>query len=154
MRFLLLLLCLGLAACSQPGPVESSGPVDPVDDPLPQLPRADLETDEDGRYVIRVQRLSEGLTERINILPSGSVTVLVINDVDEATVEQEGLDLTQGAVSLWLRGRGTQRHVLPQATIGPVNAGVMEDWNLDLPAGDYVLQVTAGGQGEAIVLAR
>jgi len=128
--------------------------VDPVDDPLPQLPRADLETDEEGRYVIRVQRLSEGLAERLNILPTGAVTVLVINDIDEATVDQEGLDLTQGAVSLWLNGRGTQRPVLPQATIGPVNAGVMEDWNLDLSAGDYVLEVTAGAQGQAIVLAR
>lgn len=148
-----LLLVLLLAGCG--GGLE--GPRQPVDDPLPKLPRTEVATDHDSgdRPVIRLEggRLVN-LEDKLNLVPAGPVTFLVINRVEGAGVEEDGMDLSQRSVALWLRGRGSQRHLRPEFTIGPINAGVQEDWPVDLPPGDYVLGVTSGGSGEVILLAR
>ena len=134
-----------------------AGPREPVDEALPRLTRTEMATDNDGgnRPVVLVEngRLPE-LEERLNLVPAGSMTLFVVNRVEGAGVEQDGLDLSAQSVALWLRGRGSQRHLRPEYTIGPVNSGVQEDWQVDLPPGDYVLSVTSGGAGEAILLAR
>ena len=152
-RAITLALALLLAGC----PAALDGPRKPVDEPLPKLGRAEMSTDDDGgnRPVIRVEggRLVE-LERSLNLVPTGPVTFFVVNRVEGAGVEQDGLDLSDGSVALWLRGRGSQRHVRPEFTIGPINAGVQEDWPVDLPPGDYLLSVTSGGDGEAILLAR
>lgn len=148
-----LLLVLLLFGCS--GGLE--GPRQSVDEPLPNRPRAELATDDDGgqRPVIAVEggRLVD-LEGRLNLVPAGRVTFFVVNRVEGAGVEEDGLDLSEAAVALWLRGRGSRRHLLPEATIGPVNAGVQEDWTVDLAPGDYLLSVTSGGTSEAVLLAR
>jgi hypothetical protein len=74
--------------------------------------------------------------------------------VEGARSDVDGLDLSQLAIALWLRGRGDARHRLPQHSIGPVNSGVQEDWAVDLPPGDYLLSVTLGGASEAVLRVR
>jgi hypothetical protein len=152
-RAIVVVLVLLLAGCGE----GFEGPRQAVDDPLPRLQRSEMATDDDGgnRPVIRIEggELVE-LDRSLNLVPAGPVTFFVVNRVEGAGVEQDGLDLSERSVALWLRGRGGQRHLKPEFTIGPVNAGVQEDWQVDLPAGDYLLSVTSGGHGEAILLAR
>ena len=81
-------------------------------------------------------------------LPAGPSTVMIRNRVEGADVGHDGQDLSIHAVGLWLHGLGHRRPLLPQFQLGPVNAGVQEDWELDLKPGLYVLRLTQGGTGE------
>ncbi len=149
----LLVLALVLAGCT--GGLE--GPRQPVDEPLPRLSRDEMPVDPDGGtrpMILVVEGQLPELEGRLNLVEAGPITFFVANRVEGAGVEEDGLDLSQQSVALWLRGRGSRQHLLPQATIGPVNAGVQEDWTVELPPGDYLLSVTSGGEGEAILLAR
>ncbi|MCP4871193.1 MAG: hypothetical protein GY898_20990 [Proteobacteria bacterium] len=149
MRTALLLALALLAGCAAPAPM---GTPDPIDDPLPNLDRVQLPQDEEGRPMIVVENgVLRDLPNQISVLPPGSSTLLVRNVVEGAGVEVEGLDLSTQAIALWMRGRGSLRHLRPEHTIGPVNAGVQEDWNVDLPPGEYALTVTSGGTGDAII---
>ena len=38
--------------------------------------------------------------------------------------------------------------------IGPVNAGVQEDWTVELAPGEYVLALTLGGDSEVLLSVR
>jgi len=111
--------------------------------------------EEPGRFRIEV---SSGhlpqLEEKASRLPAGPSVFNVVNKVDGARADVEGLDLSERAVALWIRGRGPARHRLPQFSIGPVNSGVQEDWPVELPPGDYLLSLTMGGNSEAIVVVR
>ena len=142
------LLALGLAGCGLTGR-------QPIDEPLPNLPRRDLPPGDDDKPTIRIENGELGPMEAsLTLLPAGASTLLVVNVVEGAEVAEDGMDLTRQAVALWLRGRGSQRHLRPEFTIGPLNAGVQEDWYVDLPPGDYLLTVTSGGESEAIILVR
>lgn len=151
MRTALLLLAMSAAlGCGAPG---AMGTPAPIDEPLPAGARVELPLDEEGRPMMVVENgVLQDLPDQVSRLPSGPSTLLVRNVVQGAGVEIEGLDLSTQAIALWMRGRGRLRHLLPEHTIGPVNAGVQEDWNVDLPPGEYVLTVTSGGTGEAIIL--
>jgi len=143
-----LLLAAWTPACT-PAPM---GAPAPIDDPLPRGRGVELPQDEEGRPTIVVENGAlVDLPDQISVLPAGATTLLVRNVVEGAGVEVDGLDLSTRAIALWLRGRGSLRHLRPEHTIGPVNAGVQEDWNVDLPPGEYVLTVTSGGTGEAIL---
>jgi len=110
---------------------------------------------EPGRYRIEVTGGElKGLEGRATRLQSGETRFNVVNRVPGARTDKPGLDLSERAIALWLRGRGDARHRLPQYSIGPVNAGVQEDWVVDLPPGDYLLSVTMGGVSEATLVVR
>jgi len=113
---------------------------------------ADSEPD---RYRLEIKdgRLAS-LEGHVTRLAAGPTRFNVVNRVEGARADVEGLDLSQHAIALWLRGRGAAVHLLPHHSIGPVNAGVQEDWLVDLPPGDYVLSVTMGGVSEAVLLVR
>ncbi len=150
-RLLALALALApLTACGG-GAISKS----PIDEPLPDLPEAPIALDEDGkpRVIVRGGGFPD-LEGRINVLPSGPTVLFVRNDVDGADALQEGVDVSEQAMALWLRGRGRLRHLRPEFTLGPVNAGVQEDWHVDLPPGEYLLSVTKGGDGEVLVVVR
>lgn len=150
MRGLLLFGALLLAGCGGGG--LSS---EPIDEPLPELPEVAIAADEDGKPMIFVRdgRLSD-LEGKLNLLPSGPTVLFVRNEVEGADALQEGVDVSQRAMALWLRGRGSLRHLRPEYTLGPVNAGVQEDWHVDLSPGEYLLTVTKGGDGEVFVVVR
>jgi hypothetical protein len=141
------LLAVLLVSCS-PTPM---GPADPMDEPLPDLPRVELPRDDEDRPTIVIENgVLRDLPERLNLLVPGPTTLLVRNRVDGARVDVDGLDLSTQAIALWLRGRGRLRHLRPEHTIGLVNSGAQEDWHVDLPPGEYVLTVTSGGTPDAL----
>jgi len=161
MRFLLVLrnkallsgVCCGLlvSGCGM-----GTGAQDPIVSGLGNLEEQVFPSEEEpGRYRLEVSGGSlVGLEQRASRLPAGEVTFNVVNQVAGARSDIDGLDLANGAVALWLRGRGESRHWLPQFSVGPVNSGVQEDWSVLLPAGDYVLSVTLGGNSDAVILVR
>jgi hypothetical protein len=132
------------------------GAQDPIVPSLGHLEEQVFPSEEEpGRYRLEVSQGSlVDLEQRASRLPAGEVTFNVVNQVAGARSDVDGLDLANGAIALWLRGRGESRHWLPQFSVGPVNSGVQEDWSVLLPAGDYVLSVTLGGQSDAVVLVR
>jgi hypothetical protein len=122
--------------------------------PLPELPTRDA-LREDGKVVIRVvNRRLVDFEGHLTRIPSGPQTLKLYNDVPGADVSVHGLDLRHEATALWLRGRGAARHWLPQWTTGQVNGGVGEDFEVDLPPGDYVLTETMDGVSEVVWLVR
>jgi hypothetical protein len=143
-----LLLGLGCGA--------GTGGPDPIASSLSGLPEQDFPMDAEPqrrRIEVAEGRLV-GLEGRVSRLRAGPVTFNVVNRVEGARSDVDGLDLSQLAIALWLRGRGDARHRLPQHSIGPVNSGVQEDWAVDLPPGDYLLSVTLGGASEAVLRVR
>jgi hypothetical protein len=133
-----------------------SGVQDPIVPSLSTLEEQVFPSEEEpGRYRLEVAGGSlVALEQRASRLPAGEITFNVVNQVEGARSDVDGLDLATGAVALWLRGRGATRHRLPQFSVGPVNSGVQEDWSVVLPAGDYLLSVTMGGDAEAVILVR
>ena len=127
-----------------------------VDPPIDSLEHRKAPRD-DGikRWVLRVSdgRLVE-LEGKVNELPAGRLIFNVINRVEGARTDVDGLDLSEQAIALWIRGRGSRRHFLPEYAIGPVNAGVQEDWTVELAPGEYVLAVTLGGDSEVLLSVR
>lgn len=137
-RLLPLLLLLG---CAPPAVDRTTREL--IDEPLPELPILRDLPDHEGRAVLRVVNghLIDLEGQLVRLRP-GPQEFLVVNEVEGASVEDHGRDLRHGAIALWLRGRGSSLHRLPQASRGPVNAGVQEDWTVDLPPGDYLLSET------------
>jgi len=129
---------------------------DPIVSSLVGMSQQDFPPDEEPQ--LRRIEVAGGhlvsLEGRASRLPSGRTRFNVVNRVDGARADVDGLDLSQQAIALWLRGRGDSRHRLPQHSIGPVNSGVQEDWVVDLPAGDYLLSLTMGGESEAVLIVR
>lgn len=149
--FLLALCSLCLGGC--PGQTSSTPPIVPA---LDTLPKQAFPMDEaaDRWHLEVVDGRLPGLAGKRSELPAGSLTFNVVNRVEGARADIPGLDLSEQAIALWLRGRGPARHLLPQHSIGPVNAGVQEDWQVELPPGDYLLSVTMGGDAEATLSVR
>ena len=148
---LLLWVAVAAAGCGDLSP--SPEPTAPS---LGGLSSQDFPADvEPGRYRIEVTGGElKGLEGRATRLKSGETRFNVVNRVPGARTDKPGLDLSERAIALWLRGLGDARHRLPQYSIGPVNAGVQEDWFVDLPPGDYLLSVTMGGMSEATLIVR
>lgn len=151
LSLLLLWVTVAAAGCG----ALSSSP-EPIAPSLRGLPSQDFPVDaEPGRYRIEVTGGElKSLEGRATNLQSGETRFNVVNRVPGARTDQPGLDLSEHAIALWLRGRGDARHRLPQYSIGPVNAGVQEDWVVDLPTGDYLLSVTMGGASEGTLIVR
>ncbi len=129
---------------------------DPIAPSLAGLSEQEFPLDsEPDRYRLEITdgKLTS-LEGRATRLAAGPTRFNVVNRVEGARADVEGLDLSQHAIALWLRGRGAAVHLLPHHSIGPVNAGVQEDWLVELPPGDYVLSVTMGGVSEAVLLVR
>ena len=95
-----------------------------------------------------------GLEGKLSELPSGRQIFNVVNKVEGARVDVDGMDLAEQAIAVWLRGTGSSRHFLPEYSIGPVNSGVQEDWEVELLPGEYTLSVTMGGASEAYLSVR
>ncbi len=147
---LLLILLLG---CTQPVVDRSTRQM--VDEPLPQLEILRELPEHEGRTVLRVVNGHlVDLEGQIVRLRPGVQEFLVVNEVEGASVEEHGQDLRRGAVALWLRGRGSSQNRLPQAARGPVNAGVQEDWTVDLPPGDYLLSETLLNESTVLLSVR
>jgi len=129
---------------------------DPIAPSLAGLSTQEFPLDsEPGRYRLEItDGKITGLEGRVTRLAAGPIRFNVVNRVEGARTDVEGLDLSQHAIALWLRGRGAAVHLLPHHSIGPVNSGVQEDWLVELPPGDYVLSVTMGGVSEAVLLVR
>jgi hypothetical protein len=134
------------AACNAPlVPPESERL--PAGLPLPPLPElAGLPEQIDGRPVLRVRdgRLPD-LAGRLLVLRPGPASFLIVNEVPGLDVADAGIDLGKYSISLWIHGHGPARHWLPQASSGKVNGGVMQDWAVELPPGDYELEIRSGG---------
>jgi hypothetical protein len=132
---LLAIASLALIGCS------AGGDGGPVDEPLPDLPIVDAEADENGHFPIDIlDGLIPVWPDRITRLPRGPADLLVRNRAQQA----EDPD-TQVAIALWLRGRGSRVHFLPQYSSRPLLAQTMEDWPIDLVPGTYDLSVSMGG---------
>jgi hypothetical protein len=142
-----------LVGCGAPGvDLATRQPVDP---PLPSLPIQGDVPRQEGRWVIRiVEGHLVDLEDRIALLPAGEHSFLVTNDVEGATVDEHGRDLRSDAVALWIRGRGSAVHRLPQAARGPINGGVQEDWDVVLEPGVYVIGETIGKASEGYLVVR
>ena len=131
------LVALLLSACSSSIPSFSQR--DSIDPPLPDYPLLQHPREEDGKVVIRIKdRSLPHLDKHITRLPAGPRTLLVITDAIETAADQPG----QGAIALWLRGRGSQRAHLPQFSSGRVNPSTRQDWDVELPPGDYLLGIS------------
>lgn len=126
-----------LAGCSTS--VAPWASVQPVDGGLPDLPLLENPRTHDDKFEVRVLgRTLPHLAGHITQVDAGPRTLLVV--YTEAS-ESEG---AAQPIALWLRGRGSSRHRLPQFSSGLVNPGNRQDWDVDLPPGDYLLSVTLG----------
>ena len=151
----LLALCL-LTGCSQPLPAWSGRKS--IDPPLPALSRLEHPREEDGKVEVRVMRgHMPHLENHITELKPGPRTLLVVTG--EARAGEDSSAEAFGPIALWLRGRGSQRALLPQFTSGRVNPGTRQDWEVNLEPGHYLLSITYGmdttaDAPEAIIVVR
>ena len=145
-----------LLGCAQTLP--SWGGRNSIDPPLPNLPALEHPREEDGKVEVRViNGRMPHLEGHITRLEPGPRTLLVVTGEDRARGESESDGA--GPVALWLRGRGSQRALLPQFTSGRVNPGTRQDWSVDLKAGHYLLSITYGTdrdvtRPEAVIIVR
>ncbi len=103
----------------------------------------------DGKpvLIVRAGRL-EGLEGQVVELPAGPTTFAVQHHGEPIpSPPPEGTEVSETAITLWLRGHGQARAWLPQSTTGLVNPEVTQDWAVDLPAGDYSLSLSLNGKG-------
>ncbi len=150
MRCVAILFAL-LCACE--APTVDLSDRQPVDPPLPDLPIQDDVPRHEGRWVIRVVNGHlPDLEDQVALLPAGEHRFMATNEVEGATVDEHGLDLRDGAVTLWIRGHGSALHRLPQAVRGPINSGVQEDWKVALEPGVYVISETMHKQSQGYLL--
>ena len=142
MRRLLLAVCLVALGCDE----HADG--GPVDEPLPRLPVVDAATDDNGHYPIDIlDGEIPDWPQRITRLPAGPIEILVRNQSQHPDDPNEDL-----AIALWLRGRGSRRHFLPQYASPPLFPETMEDWSVDLARGTYDLSVSLGGSATVSVV--
>ncbi len=136
MRSSALVLLLFAAACV--GPLRDGGPVDPE---MPMLPVVDAAPDDNGHFPIDiVDGVMQEWPGRITRLPRGPSEILLRNGAEHPT--EEGV---YSAIALWIRGRGSRSHYLPEFASRPLFPQTMEDWSIDLKPGTYVLSVSLGG---------
>ncbi len=155
MKAAVLIGALLLASAGCDAPTVDLATRKPIDLPLPPLPIQDDVPRREGQWVLRVidGHLAD-LEGQVALLPAGEHTFMVTNEADGATVDDHGHDLRDEAVALWIRGRGSSVHRLPQAVRGPINGGVQEDWDVVLEPGVYVISETVGKQSEGYLVVR
>ena len=120
----------------------------PMDSPLPSLAVVDAPTDENGNFPVDiVEGRLEVLPGQITRVKRGPSVILLRNGAER--VDEDG---NQGAVALWIRGRGSRRHFLPQAASTPLFPQTMEDWPIDLEPGAYEISVTLGAANQDVAI--